>query len=220
MTKSILIPFLLLVACSTFAQNHFLGVTGGVSWTNASAKSMVSNDRYSKFMTNRSGFTAGVSYESRVKQHVLVGADLMYQQRGFNGDIYLTGLFGIPYVDEIRFDYDYLAIPLKCGYIIGNRISAFANIGLVPSILLKATAKVPDEFDTKDITDLPQRFDLAGRVEAGGNYKISQRLLVTVTFAYQNSFTIHSNANYFEESDLRHHGMMLSSSVKYALKKD
>ena len=121
---------------------------------------------------------------------------------------------------DLKFYYDYLAIPIKGGYIIGNKISGFANIGLVPAFLLNAIAEVPDELEIIDITDLPPKFDLAVLIEIGGNVKISERFFVTASFTYQHSLTTISNSDHFENSNFKHHGMILSYGIKYALKKN
>ena len=207
MMKSILLPILILVTSSTFAQNHFIGIKGGISWSNAS-KTGYANDWYYNFMEKRRGFTFGLSYENRLKQHFIVSADIMYQQRGYQIQ------------KDFKLYYDYLAIPIKGGYIIGNKISGFANIGLVPSFLLKAKAKIPDEVEIIDVTDLHPKFDLAALVEIGGNVKISERLFVTASFSYQHSFTTHSNSDNFGDIDARHHALILSVGIKYALKKN
>lgn len=171
-------------------------------------------------MDNRRGFTMGLSYESRLKDHFIVGAELIYQQRGFEDKIYYPEpVFSYPFENpqtpkDLKFYYDYLAVPLKCGYIIGNKISAFANIGLVPSILLKATAKLPDELEIIDVTDLSPKFDLAGLFEIGGNVKISEKFFLTASFAYQHSFTTLSFAN----SNLLHHGLIFSGGIKYSFR--
>ena len=220
--KSILIPFLLLVGYPTLAQNHFIGVHGGVSWTNANSAIFSFANPYYQY--SRMGFTIGVSYENRLKQHLIVGADLMYQQRGAQDKYYISEELRDPFGSifftqlvqkDLKFYYDYLAVPLKCGYIIGNKISGFANIGLVPSFLLKASTNAPEEVDIIDITDLTPKFDLAVLFEIGGNCNLSERLLATVSFAFQQSFTTHSNY-----SHIKHDGMILTGGIKYALKKD
>ena len=80
--KSILLPILLLITFSTYAQNHFIGIVAGTSWMSVGGKA-----NYFKDTNARSELTFGISYENRLKQNFLIGADLMYYRKGFSNDI-------------------------------------------------------------------------------------------------------------------------------------
>jgi hypothetical protein len=55
MTKSFLLPILLFLTFSTFAQNHVIGSVAGKSWMNVSGKEGLLNDT-----KGRKGFTYGL----------------------------------------------------------------------------------------------------------------------------------------------------------------
>ena len=133
--KSILFPILLFLTFSSFAQNHLIGIKGGACWTNISSNDSDINSYF------RTGYTFGLSYENRFKENFLLGADLMYLQRGAKVDAFSLDEVGRVIQTSIEgkneYIYEFIAFPIKGGYIIGDRISGFANIGIVPSYFLK-----------------------------------------------------------------------------------
>ena len=230
--KSIFLPILLLLTFSTFAQNHMIGIVGGASWMNVS-----SNENYLSDNDPRSGFAYGLTYENRLDNHLLIGANLMYYQRGYQDEMplfirsnmepLLHGSYG--------YHFNYLALPLKWGYIIGDKVSGFANIGLIPSYLVDAKMYLPESniniFSINSLSssysssNSPQtfreyltKFDLAGLIEIGTNIKLSNKLLISATVSYQHSITSITNEDYYDEVGMRNYGMVLTGGIKYILK--
>lgn len=204
-----------------FGQNHLIGLKGGINWTNVNSSNFISNN------DNRTGFNGGLTYEYRFNNHFNLGIDFLYFQKGFTNDIIFTDENGIPTGEKATsvFNYDYLSFPVKGGFFIGDKISGFVNLGLVPSILINAKTTEPEivgfvNEKTTDVTDRVTKFDFGGLIEIGGSYKFGDKFLIFTSFAYQQSFTTITNTDYFSDSKIKHYGMTMSIGLKYILKKE
>ncbi len=71
-------------------QNHHVGVRGGPNISNINPSNFTIQHEY------RLGFSAGFSYEYLFKKHFWVGADFIYNQRGFTNKIIFTDDLGNP----------------------------------------------------------------------------------------------------------------------------
>ncbi|NJO90180.1 MAG: PorT family protein [Chloroflexia bacterium] len=215
--KKLLSVLILLSTTSAFGQNHLIGIKSGISLTNVSADDFFDGDDY------RAGFTGGLTYEYEFSKKFHFGVDLLYAQKGFKSDVTFTDAIGSVVKDKesIKFNYNYLSLPVKGGFSMGNRLAAFLNLGLVPSLLADAKTITPTigtvEEETYNISDRVTRFDFGGLVEIGGNYQLNDKLAMLASFAYQQSFTTITNKDYFNNSKARHFGMTLSIGLKYAL---
>ncbi|WP_123776025.1 outer membrane beta-barrel protein [Brumimicrobium aurantiacum] len=206
----------LLFALPVLGQNHHVGLKGGVNWTNVRAKNSFENTKY------KIGYTAGLSYQYQLKNNYHFGLDFIYAQKGFDDIIVFTDDFGnstgTKYTSE--FDYNYFSIPLKAGFSVGNKLSSFMNIGIVPSWLTSAVYRSPAnksswEGVVLDVTDEVTKFDLGGLVEIGGSYTLFDQYIMYTTFGYQHSFTSFTNENYFNNTEVRHYGFGFSIGLKY-----
>jgi hypothetical protein len=157
------------------------------------------------------------------------GADLIYNQRGFKDDIIFYDIEGNTTGEKytLKYDYNYLSVPLKLGLTFGEKLCGFTNFGVIPSLLVKANTISPT-FDsnaqrigdeTIDVTDRASKFDFAGLIEIGAAYRINERYVFAASFSYQRSLTTLTNADYFANSTIKMHGMALNLGVKYALAK-
>lgn len=213
---------ILLIVCSTptIGQKHYIGLSGGVSRT------QVSFDE-SAFDTGfRTGIVGGLKYERTVNNDFFIGLDFLYSQRGFTRDFILTARTGqVIGVSAAPHDFNYLSLPIKAGVTVGERLSGFVSLGVVPSILIEAKYTIPgvDGFyqeETYSLIEEVPRFDLGGMFEVGGNYKLNERLLLFTSLWYLQSFTNISSDNYFTDRTSRHYGISLSVGLKYALEID
>lgn len=144
-------------------------------------------------------------------------------------DIVFTDFLGNPTGEKYttKFNYDYVSLPIKTGLNFGNKFFGFANIGVIPSLLVNAkTITLTINADgrvtgneTVDVTSRVTKFDLAGLAEIGGGYKIKSRYWLFTSFAYQYSLTTITNSEYFADSK-RHNGMTLIIGLKCALTKE
>jgi Outer membrane protein beta-barrel domain len=217
--------FTSLLLCSfytftTSGQNHFIGVKGGYGWMNASMNLFTETK-------TQPGFAAGLTYEFQTKKKISLGAELLYERRGFINEILFSdiqgNLTGEKYPTHYR--YDYFSLPLKVGYTIGNKFFGFGNIGVCPAILSQASWKLPtfhaDMTQRGDtiiyFTEKPSKFNIAGLAEIGCGYKISNHFSIATSFRFQYSFSSLTNDNYFKNYYIRHRGMILSLAIKYNL---
>lgn len=217
--KRVMWILLLLFSIPAFGQQHLIGVKGGVSTTNA-------RNFFSNNLDVRQEWMGGVTYTYRTNQNFQLGVGFLYYQKGFKlGGIYTTdtgeydGAMPI-----ISFNYDYVSFPVKVGYTFGKQLIGFVNVGIVPSILVKGKLIQPDDhrFGIKgfnnDLTSQVTPFDMGGLIEIGGDYKLSQRVMVSVALDYQHSLIPFTNEDYFSYLDAVHHGLTLSLGGKYVLK--
>ena len=222
--KQIFLIILTITTLKVAGQNHLVGVKGGVNWTNITTSNFVNQHDF------RTGISAGLTYEYLFKKHFSVGADLIYNQRGFTNDIVFTDNLGNPTGEKYttKFNYDYVSLPIKTGFNIGNKFYGFTNIGVIPSLLVDAKTVSPTfntdgkvtGNETFDVTNRVSKFDLAGLIEIGGGYKFKGRYWLFTSFSYQHSFTTITNSDYFANSKIRHNGMALTIGLKCALTKE
>ena len=219
--KKAIIIILTLTTLNVVGQNHLIGIKGSTNWTNISSSDIFSGTDY------RTGLSGGLTYEYLFRTHLSLGVDLIYNQRGFTDNVTIMDNQGIPTGDKAKYKYDYVSIPFKTGYNIGNTFYSFANIGLIPSLLvnaklfsykIEADGKVVGS-DVLDMTNEVTKFDLAGLFEIGGGYKFKNGYWLFSSIGYQQSFTTITNSEYFANSKIRHNGINFTIGLKYALTK-
>jgi len=222
--KNIFIFILIISTLKVAGQNHFIGLNGGVNSTSITSSNFLSQ------IDSRLGMSAGLTYNYLVKKHFSVGTELIFNQRGFTNDIVFSDNLGNPSGEKhtTRFNYDYVSLPLKTGFNIGTNLYGFANVGVIPSLLLDAKTITPS-FDTEgkftgnetfDVTNKVSKFDFAGQVEIGGGYKFKGRYWLFTSLSYQQSFTTITNSDYFANSKIKHYGTVLTVGLKYSLTKE
>lgn len=218
--KVVLAAFIALIAIPVFAQNHFVGIQGGVGWTDVIAdNSTLSEDL-------RQGINAGLTYEYHFRKRFHLGAEMTYAQRGFTNSIFITDQTGNVLSERaiIKWNYDYLSVPVKGGFHLGNEFRVFLNLALVPSLLLRAETIAPSVevpgLEVFDVTDRVNAFDLAGLIEAGAGFRFHDRMWASASFIFQESITPFTNQNYFQNANGRHRGMAVLIGIKYALSEE
>ena len=199
-----------------FGQNNYIGLKGGLNWFNINSDDFSNNKP-------RNGFMGGLTYEHEFESKFHIGLDLLYAQKGFKDELTLTDEEGNLTGEEAStaFNYNYLSVPIKGGFSIGNNLTGFLNLGVVPAFLMKATITTPgvggSDEETIDVTEDATSFDFGGLIEIGGGYKFNEQLQVFTSFSYQHSFTDFTNDDHLSYADARHHGMNISLGVKYVL---
>jgi hypothetical protein len=218
--KTIITTLILLITIPVFTQGHYIGGLGGVSLTN------VSSDNFFSDNDSRIGYLGGISYEYKLSNKFHFGIDFIYAQKGFNNsEIYVdtsdkkTGIEGVSV-----FNYDYFSIPIKGGVSMGDNISGFVNLGLVPSFLYNAQTIIPtiETINGKviDVADKVTKMDFSAMIEVGGEYTFKKKFFIFASLAYQKSFTSITNEYYYANGKATHYGVILSLGVRYALKSE
>lgn len=218
--KKIIITLFILFSISSFAQNHYLGVQFGLN------SSSVYGSDFSKQYNFLNSFSAGFTYDYKLKNGILLGSGLMYEGKGFENKFTLTQADNIFGRDGSEVRFNYLEVPLKAGYQIGKKWTGYFYLGLVPAYLLSAIDKREGDaylFDHEtegnyDISDHVNRFELSGLFELGSNYELNNKWALFVNASYLLGLT-----TFYEGSQNIHpknHRFNISLGVKYALKRE
>jgi hypothetical protein len=217
--KKSFILFLIFFPAILAAQNHYLGVKGGVNFSNVdfSSEPVIEDWKY------RTGMLAGITYDYYFLEFLSCGAEISYIQKGYFLDVLFTNEIGEPIGEgKLHYNYDYVQLPLKFGVSLGNRLSFLANIGLVPSINVISKMKVPTDIEgqsEKDIKDKVQSFDFSGLAEIGAALKFAKRFMAFLAVSYQHSLTDFNKDEYFVDMKLKHYCITAAGGIKFALKK-
>lgn len=210
--KHKLLIIMLAATLPIWGQSHIVGIKSGINLSN------VKTSNFNSIITNRTGFGSGINYEFQPNDKYKLLVDLIYLQNGFVRDKTATGE-----TLNASYHYGYLSLPIKAGVAFGEKIGYIA-LGIVPAILVNDNAMLPTPQDIANngqlanLTNEPSKFDLAGVVEVGANYEFNEKYILTISVAYQQSFTSITNANYWPDSKIQHYGIQLSLGLKYILK--
>lgn len=168
-----------------------------------------------------------LSYENLLKKYFSFGVDVLFTQKGFYTPVVFTDINGNPTGEgySILDRYNYVALPVKVGWRFGHEFYGFGNVGIAPGMISYADRKIPSyrvgniiyEGEQLVLTDIVRRIDVAGLVELGGGYHISEELRVFGIAGFQHSFTPFSTPFYFNPANLWHYGFNFSVGAKYRL---
>ncbi len=204
-------------------QNHFLGIKGGESWTSNAM------DNYKSGYGTISGLSGGFTYEYLIDKHFSLGADLIYDQRGFNLRDTLLNYSGNPnlrdQINKVDYLFNYISVPIKTGFNVGDNLYGFISLGLCPSILVDAKTKTrmfnldgtSIGSERGDVFEQMSKFDFAGIFEIGGGYKFKHRCWLFTSFSYQYGIFTYYSPTYLTNGENRHKGTTLSLGLKYGL---
>jgi hypothetical protein len=221
--RQILIFLFILISSVAFGQKHLIGIKGGLNFTNFTSKEGFEST------STKTGLIGGITYDFLLTDKYRIGVDILYSQRGVKDKFVIIDDFGT-YMGEVdtEMNYDYLSIPIKFGYELGDKIKMIPKIGIVPAIAIKAEMTSPtfegNGFvitgqETIDHMDNVSKFDFGGIVEFGIETDLSENLIFCTNLNYKHSLTTFSNSDYFEGQDMRHYGFSVSVGIKYSLNK-
>jgi hypothetical protein len=161
-----------------------------------------------------------------LKERLSFGMDLFYNARGFTEISGVTDQTGDPLPDfNLEYKFNYISLPIKLGYNIGNKIHAFGNIGVVPSFLLNSSIKSPGLFTSQavlthridNITSISRRFDVGGLIEFGGGVKF-ETIWTYMSIGYQPSLIGVLSSDQPNTPFLTLHGLLVSIGMRYVMK--
>lgn len=218
--RNIIIFLFISISSAALGQKHLLGIQGGLNFTNFTSKESFGNTEM------RTGFIGGFTYDFKLANKYRIGVDVLYAQQGVSDNFIFTDDNGVFLgEEETGMNYDYLSIPIKFGYELGNKIRLIPKIGIVPAIAIKAGITVPT-FDgngmvtgkeTIDHKDYVSKFDFGGIVELGLETDLSKNIIFCSNINYKHSLTTFSNSDYFDGQDMRHYGFSITVGIKYRL---
>ncbi|WP_372948421.1 outer membrane beta-barrel protein [Mariniphaga sp.] len=218
--KQILIILFIALTTTAFGQTHIIGMQVGLNLTNISANEIFYNSEM------RAGFTGGITYDLKLSDRYRIGVDVLYSQQGFSEKFSLVDEYGTYYGEvNSEMNFDYMSIPIKIGYEIGNKIKIIPKIGMVPAFPVTAESIIPKLNDSKlvigqetvDQMDYISKFDFGGLIEIGIERALSEKLIICSALAYKHSLTTFSNIDYFGDHNLRHYGFSVSVGIKHGL---
>ncbi len=206
-----------LISLSGFSQYHQIGIKSGMN------KSFVEfvDSLYFNDPKMHTGFSAGVTYEYLTASKFSFGADLVYQEKGFDDLWHFRDETGASLADiRKEFEYNYITLPLSVGYSLGSKMIGFVKFGVTPSYLVRAREIMPgfDEYraNTKDLTSKTTRFDFGCQFELGAEYRFLEKYSVFVSSALFGSYT-RMKTYVFYFSEVKHFGFNVSAGLKYRL---
>lgn len=215
--KKLFLVILTITTLSVAGQNHLFGVKGGANITNDKF-----NDPLHFETKNNVSYIRGLTYEYLLNKHFSLGAELLYDKRGWNADVPTFDEFGNPGKTLTnREDFTYLSLPLKVGYSIGGKLYGFMSTGVIPARLLscKVTQPIENGGAVYDAYSEIKNYDIAALVELGGGYKIKDRIRLFSSFTYQHSLITASVPQDEYSLELTHYGMSLTIGIKYCIGK-
>lgn len=216
--KKVILIILTITSLTVSGQNHLFGVKGGVNITNDKF-----NDDPIHIETNNTiSYIRGLTYEYLLNKHFSLGAELLYEQRGWNVDVPTYDESGNPGKTLTnKQDFTYLSLPLKVGYTIGSKLYGFMNLGVIPARLLscKVTHPIENGGAVYDAYSDFKNYDIAALAELGGGYKIKDRIRLFSSFTFQQSLMTASVPQDEYSLELTHYGMSLAIGIKYSIGK-
>ena len=211
MIKRLLLFSLIIYFYSTQAQQLLVGIKSGLGINNTNSDAFT--DKVNKYSV-QGGFT----FDYIAKSKVLIGADVLYCQRGFgNNYLFADNIFtGSPGgTSTVYFNFNYISIPLKVGYAFGDKLNGYGNIAIIPSYLISGSFS--ETGYSSDRTSVMNKKDLAGQIELGMGYYIAPKLNLTLSGSYYNSVTSASTYKFFNGYSIRNYGLVFSVGLKYKL---
>ena len=228
--KKLFLLVLISVSMHLTAQEHFVGVKGGMSVTGTHNATALEETRFDK--TSMTGLT----YQYLHKQKIIAETNLLFYQTGFytqSTEIQNNRLTS----KQLFFSYDYLSLPIKIGYKFGDAFFYTAKMGVAPSYLLSANHLAPEaknnwstaqkikkrtDFITEDldninISESATKFDVAAIAELGIGYGLKNGINLLTALEFRHSLKEISNVNYFPEKHLLLYGFSFTFGVNYKL---
>lgn len=219
--KKILLGLFIFITVTVSGQNHLVGVKTGCNWSNTV------NSNFGK--TNfKPGFSGGLTYDYLFKSYFSTGADILFENRGFKDMVIFTDQNGSPLAETtFKYNYNYISIPLKIGFHYGKKFYGFANLAVLPSLLINSNVISPvvdihgrvGEDQKINVTKSVSKFNIGALAEIGGGYKFKERYWLFLSFQYQHHFLSVTNSGYFRFSKIYPYAMVLNLGFQYALTK-
>ncbi len=192
--KRLIIASLLLsfLSVQVYCQKKTIGVKAGPT---------VSGLLYSDFSPpagHRLGFTAGVSLLKPISDRTTLGAELIYDQRGYGDQYTFTNLIGEP-LHIVKYTYllDYLALPCYVRFHKPNGFKWFLDLGMYPSYMISAKIKSPvydahgfggaiEKYKIDPFPSFMRRFDVGALIGGGVQFSVNDKTTLDLNLRYTN----------------------------------
>jgi hypothetical protein len=217
---SLLIAFL---SVQVHGQSLTLGVKAGPT---------VSGMLYSKSTPktgHRLGFTAGVNLLKPITDNKQLGAEFIYDQRGFSDKYTFTNIIGESLgIVKLTYLFDYIALPCYVRFHKSKEIKWFLDLGLYPSVMILARTEYPStnainnigprkKNKMKPFPDELRRFDVGALIGGGVQFKIKEDTSIDLNLRYTNGLISAFDKLIFAQPMLIN-SLNFSIGVNYAIK--
>ena len=197
------------------SQTQHVGVNGGIHWAN------IKSDNFIGSKGGKTGSVFGVSYQTEFSNKLILGSELLYIQKGFKGFMSFLDSSGNPENVNSEFNYDYLSLPVKAGFSVGDKFAGYLILGISPCFLLKAQTITSAHYNSSgeiyEVRDLMKKMDFSALFEIGTTYSFTKKISAFTSISYQRSFISITSENYFFQSKIRHVGASLKFGLWYKI---
>lgn len=208
--KKLLIIVFTFSTLNTFTQNPSLGFYSGLNMANIS---FVNADVDSKFLL---GFLTGINYEYQHNDKYVIDLGIEYKRFGCNVEAHFTNNLGqVIGIIDVKHIFDYISLPVKVGFLYGNKLVFIPKIGVVPAYLARAKVISKNDYytDEVDIKKDVSKFNLSGILELESNYQLNDQLTLTSGVCFQHSI-LNVNLNL---SKIRNYSLGVFCGLKYKI---
>lgn len=203
---------ILLLCCGliTKAQSNYLGIKAGYAY---SLPKYASGSDYKA----RESFTSALTFEHKFKSKLTLGAELLYTQKGFTQRFRYIIMNNEPVYEKGSFNYNYLGVPVKVGFLGGNRFKLFVNAGFCAALLVGESRKYSDP-SLANVKQDTRLLELSWLLDLGVGYELSEKITLNAILATQQCFApVEKGKPVFKGDDLAMQTDMILLGVKYKL---
>jgi hypothetical protein len=187
MKKILFLLALLILGTTAMAQQHLVGITGGVNISNT-----LSNMNFSF----KAGPLAGLDYEYNSKGIFTINSGIWFNQTGNASYVTFTNEVGQE-IKEVRGEMraNSISIPLAVGIKTKKKTYFFGNVGIVPSLLLNARLVSKESLvnvnlpggENVDISNQYRNFDIPFQLQLGAGVCLNEKMSIQTGLMFQYS---------------------------------
>jgi hypothetical protein len=204
---------ILLMSSSAICAQQFFGMKAGLNSSNLTSIEPVPHFK------DGQGLLQAVTYEYFFTSHFSVGADLMYNLRGFSHLVKVRDYATYEVVvGRETYRYRYFSIPVKVGYTFGNRLFGFVSAGAMPSFFMEGTTTAPI-FENNKVDYLTyissrgvKKFELGAIGEVGAGISM-RRFRIYASVIVQEALTKSFEKRNTTLDDMRHQAIALTGGI-------
>jgi len=209
--KKILFFILLFSSISICAQKHQVGLKASVNYSKVSPKLIQSN------YLLRSTF--GLVYSLKLNKKLRFGVEVLYEGRGNGAEFIWTDENAEILGEEmIKFQYNYVAVPVKFGLVVNEKSNTSVNIGIVPSVNIEfnVVRELLEPSVSFNEISSPNKFDIAGLIEIQTLIKGFDSSEIYTSAGFQYGIRPIYGDDYFS-SGIRHMLAQLSLGYRFSI---
>jgi hypothetical protein len=187
------------ISVLSFGQDHYIGFSGGYSYSSANILSGTSGTMDPQHM-----YFGGINYQFHPEKWFYINLGVRYDLKGFglNNETVMNTMNDVSIATDTSANYNYqfhnVSVPFKLGFKLGGKVFFLMAVGVIPSYVVHANATTSLNYQGNEISTMNQttwtnikRFDLPVVGEIGFGAHLGENVLMTFTASYTQSFTKH-----------------------------